>query len=221
MGLIRSAGIGGSVLAALVTPGCNEPISSPPITVIGVTAQPLAAGYSFTCALTGAGAAYCWGYNSDGQLGNGSTTSSSTPVAVAVAGGVTFTAVVAGGSSPVGYGSHACTLTRGGAAYCWGRNSNGQLGDGSTTSSSTPVAVSGGLSFSALATGAYHTCGLTSTGAAYCWGSNSVGQLGDGSTTSSARPVAVAGGLSFSALATGGSGAGHTCGLTRGGAAYC
>src|SRR5712691_10828720 len=162
MGLIRSAGIVGTVLAAIVTPGCNEPISSPPITVIGVTAQPLAAGYSFTCALTGAGAAYCWGYNSDGQLGNGST-----------------------------------------------------------TSSSTPVAVSGGLSFSALATGAYHTCGLTSTGAAYCWGSNSVGQLGDGSTTSSARPVAVAGGLSFSALATGGSGAGHTCGLTRGGAAYC
>ncbi|HEY6222219.1 MAG TPA: RCC1 domain-containing protein, partial [Gemmatimonadales bacterium] len=66
------------------------------------------------------------------------------------------------------------------------------LGTGSTTSSSTPVAVSGGLSFSALAAGGYHTCGLASAGAASCWGLNFLGQLGRGTFDYSAVPVAVA-----------------------------
>src|SRR5947208_3870899 len=115
-------------------------------------------------------------------------------------------------------GAHTCELTSTGAAYCWGANNYGQLGDGSTTNSATPVPVKGGLSFSAVATGGQHTCGLTSAGAAYCWGDNTKGQLGNASTTNSATPVAVAGGLSFGALAASG---GHTCGLTSPGAAYC
>ena len=70
-----------------------------------------------------------------------------------------------------------------------------ELGDGSTTNSSIPVAVSGGLTFSALTLGGVHTCGLISGGAAYCWGDNSSGQLGDGTTTNSSIPVAVSWGL--------------------------
>src|SRR5437773_2528962 len=65
-----------------------------------------------------------------------------------------------------------------GAAYCWGAN-GGALGDGSYMNSSIPVAVSGGLSFSALAAGGGFTCGLTSAGTAYCWGNNTSGQLGN------------------------------------------
>jgi alpha-tubulin suppressor-like RCC1 family protein len=172
---------------------------------LGLQTQSLAAGWSYTCALTATGAGHCWGDNSFGQLGNGSTTGSSTPVAVS--GSLSFVGVV------TGY-DHTCGLS--GAAYCWGDNSSGQLGTGSTTSSLPPVAVSG--SFSALATGNSHTCGLTHTGKAYCWGLNNMGQLGNGSRVSSPTPVAVSGGLSFMGLATGTL---HTCGLTSAGVAYC
>jgi len=113
----------------------------------------------------------------------------------------------------------SCGLTTDGAAYCWGWNVYGYgLGDGSSASSAIPVAVSGGLTFSALSAGVAHTCGVTAAGAAYCWGNNGSGQLGDGSTTSSAVPVAVTGGLMFSTVSVGG---GHTCGLTAAGAAHC
>jgi alpha-tubulin suppressor-like RCC1 family protein len=173
----------------------------------------VSAGATHTCALTTEGAAYCWGVNPFGR-GDGAWTFS--PVPVAVTGGLTFSALSAADT-------HTCALTSGGAAYCWGWNGNdyngfGQLGDGSTTSSAVPVAVVGGLMFSAVSSGASHTCGLTAAGAAYCWGGNRFGQLGNGSTTSSAVPVAVTGGLTFLVMSAGES---HTCGLASNGAAYC
>jgi len=190
----------------------------------GLSFRALATSWSHTCGLTRVGVAYCWGDNSSGQLGNGSTTGSAAPVPVS--GGLSFSALAAGGvvlSTPglipnVSELGYTCGLTSPGAAYCWGDNSFGQLGDDSTTNSSTPVAAAGGLSFRTLTAGYVHSCGLTNAGAAYCWGENSNGQLGDGWTTSSSVPVAVSGGLSFDAVAAG---AGHTCGLTSSGAAYC
>jgi alpha-tubulin suppressor-like RCC1 family protein len=101
-----------------------------------------------------------------------------------VSGGLTFSGVSAGVRS-------ACGVTTAGAAYCWGHNSSGQLGNGTTTNSLAPVAVSGGLTFAAVSAGDDATCGVTTAGAAYCWGDNSFGQLGNGTTTSSATPVAV------------------------------
>jgi len=165
--------------------------------------------WSHSCGLTPSGAVFCWGANDVGQLGVGSTDSSTG--LVAVTGGLTFSAVSAGGF-------HTCGITTSGAAYCWGGNEDGQLGNGSTVvSSSVPVAVSGGHTFSAVSAGRAHTCGLTTNGAAYCWGNNGAGQLGDGSTPPSRVPVAV-GGLTFSSVSAGD---GHTCGLTTAGAAYC
>jgi alpha-tubulin suppressor-like RCC1 family protein len=87
--------------------------------------------------------------------------------------------------------NHSCGLTSNGSAYCWGRNGLGRLGDGTTTDRSTPVAVSGGLSFIAVSAGSNHSCGLTSSGNAYCWGWNFYGQLGDGTTSSSYTPVRI------------------------------
>src|SRR5439155_1466992 len=120
-----------------------------------------------------------------------------------------FTALSAGGY-------HTCGLTTRGAAYCWGRGINGELGTGTTTDRPVPVLVSGVLSFAALGVDNCHTCGVTSDGAAYCWGENGAGQLGTGTTTASTVPVLVSGGLSFAALSAGFY---HTCGVTARGAA--
>ncbi|MDP3775159.1 MAG: hypothetical protein Q8Q85_12930, partial [Gemmatimonadales bacterium] len=85
----------------------------------------------------------------------------------------------------------------GGAAYCWGGNLSGQLGDGSTTQRPTPGAVAGGITFASLTASGGHTCGVRSGGAGYCWGFNYSGQLGHGSAAHHPTPVGVAGGLTF------------------------
>jgi alpha-tubulin suppressor-like RCC1 family protein len=133
-------------------------------------------------------------------------------VPVAVAGGLAFASLTAGGY-------HTCGVTAGGAAYCWGRNAYGQLGDSSTTDHRVPVAVAGGLAFAGLTAGEERTCGLTSAGTAYCWGSNYNGQLGAVPDQGDYLvPLAVSGGLAFASL-TGGYR--HTCGVTTAGTAYC
>lgn len=95
----------------------------------------IAAGARHACALISGGSVRCWGDNSDGQLGNNSTTGSTVPVSVL--GGLSNVAWITAGDA------HTCAVTTTGAAYCWGENSAGQLGNGSVTQHSTPVLVSG------------------------------------------------------------------------------
>jgi len=177
-----------------------------------VTFMSLTAEDNSTCGLTGAGAAWCWGYNGEGELGDNSITDRHTPVAVQQ-GGVTFTSISAGND-------HACGLTSVGATWCWGWNGYGQLGDNTITDRHTPVAVQqGGVTFTSISAAHGHTCGLTGAGAAWCWGNNEDGGLGDNTTTNQHTPVAVQqGGVTFSSISTGGY---HTCGLTGAGAAWC
>ena len=99
----------------------------------GLTFLSLVAGNSHTCGLDSGGTAYCWGYNGNGQLGDGTTDWPPTSP-VPVSGGRVFTSLVAGFS-------HSCGLDPGGTAYCWGGNWNGPLGDGTTDQHSSPVAV--------------------------------------------------------------------------------
>ena len=200
--------------------GGNSANRTAPVAVSGGrTYTALVAGEVHTCGLATDGTAYCWGQNGQGKLGDG-TNGPGRTAPVAVSGGRTYTALVAGRA-------HTCGLATGGTAYCWGGNDHGQLGDGTSgTDRLVPVAVSGGWTYTALAAGSFHTCGLATGGTAYCWGFNSNGQLGDGTSGSTANwtsadrlvPVAVSGGRTYASLVAGGS---HTCGLATGGTAYC
>jgi alpha-tubulin suppressor-like RCC1 family protein len=86
---------------------------------------------------------------------------------------------------------HSCALTTGGDAYCWGRNTYGQLGDGTTLDRASPVRVTSTQSLAAIHASGSHTCAMTSTSATLCWGYNSDGQLGDGTTTHRSEPVPI------------------------------
>ena len=172
----------------------------------------IAAGSDLTCGLTSNGTAYCWGTNRRGAVGDGTTTDRLTPTAVA--GGLQFASIVMMADEGV------CALTLDGHAYCWGSNSTGRLGDGSTNDHYTPQPVSGGLTFTQLLGGADHACGLTAGGQAYCWGDNSAGQLGDGTVMPRLVPTAVSGNISFQSLGAG-LAAYFSCGIAVDGHAYC
>lgn len=170
----------------------------------------LAAGNAHTCVVDGAGRAFCWGYNYEGQLGHSGTANRSRPIAVRAPAGILFTQITAGDG-------HTCALARGARAYCWGDGRLGQLGDGGTADRRVPAAVKGPV-LVALTAGDDHTCGLGADGRAYCWGEGEYGQLGDGGLGRRPVPGVVPGPLRFRQLSAGG---GHTCGVAADGRAYC
>jgi alpha-tubulin suppressor-like RCC1 family protein len=181
----------------------------------GLTVSKISSGRYHTCAIAN-GAAYCWGYNNYGQLGDNSTTQRTSPVAVNVAGvlsGKTITQIGAGDY-------HSCALTSDNIMACWGNNANGQLGDSSTNTSYVPVAVNtsgvlSGKTISSISVGSFHTC-VVADAQPYCWGYNANGQIGNGTTTNpttSPAAVTTSGVLSGRTVTAVAAGYYHTCAI--------
>ena len=161
---------------------------------------------------TTSGDAWCWGFNHDGQLGDGSNTDSNVPVPVA--GNYSWTQV------SVGY-NHACGIQADQSAWCWGFNLYGQLGDGSNKNSNVPVPVAGNRSWIQISTGYNFTCGIQVDQSAWCWGINNNvfgGNLGDGSNIDSNVPVLVVGSHSWVQISAG---LDYACGVQLDQSAWC
>lgn len=187
----------------------NENELDSPASVVGLPNQPtqISAGFEESCAVMPSTNVYCWGVNSDGALGTGSTGGNQDTATVKVKGLSNVIQVAAGGD-------FACALQNTGAVYCWGINSVGELGNNSTAANSpTPVQVQGLSSgVQQIMVGGASACALMAgTGQIRCWGDNGVGELGNNnpSMTFSRVPVGVSGPGSWISLATA-SGAGNT-----------
>lgn len=151
-------------------------------------------GNGHACGLAADGSAWCWGDATHGQMGDGRPPSTDIrapgvwqPTPVRVASALPFTDIAAGDR-------FACGLTGAGTAWCWGYNSGGQLGDGSTVHRGSPVAVGSPSAFTSIHAGGYHTCAIggdTTDPALYCWGDNMFGQLGVGAGAVHRTPVQV------------------------------
>jgi alpha-tubulin suppressor-like RCC1 family protein len=180
--------------------------------VIYSGADIIRSGFLTTCAVTNAGAMYCWGDNSYRQVGDGTIEARLSP-----------TAVFGMSSSILSVGTalaHSCALTSGGSMFCWRKNINSELGDGTTDNPKlTPVQVSSMTSDGKVfATGYYHTCAVILGGSMFCWGANGNSQLGDGTNTSTSVPVPVLG-MSSGVTAID-AGEYHTCAIQAEGG-YC
>jgi alpha-tubulin suppressor-like RCC1 family protein len=185
-----------------------------PVQISGFGGNPvtqIAAGAAHTCALTSVGSVYCWGSNTKGQLGIGSTVEKLRPVRVRALG--TGVRNIRAGSE------HSCALMGDRSVRCWGSNFEGQVGDGTLVDRLSPTRVPGvGTGVQGLGAGLWSTCALTSTRAMKCWGSNFYGQLGSGDFNLSSVPVDVLGltsGVQFMSL-----GWAHACAV-RSGALFC
>lgn len=166
------------------------------------TYSSISAGGSHTCAIRTDQKIKCWGNNSSGQLGDGTsvTPATSPNYLVSVDSAVNYLQVSAGGS-------HSCAVTTGGILKCWGLNDKGQIGDGTVTSRNSPTVIDSGTSYIQVSTGQYHTCAIAIGGALKCWGAG----FGYG-------PVALDSSSSFSKVSAGSA---HTCAITNSGVLKC
>jgi alpha-tubulin suppressor-like RCC1 family protein len=182
-----------------------------PQSVAGIDdAVQIASGRRHSCVVKKSGAVACWGYNLDGQLGDGTSNGrSAKPVNVV---GLNDAYVVAAG------GNFTCAVRTNGSVACWGGNGSGQLGIGSIAPKTTPAPVLNLTGVRAIAAGQQHACAVKTDGTVTCWGDGQNGQLGNGSPLPSQLPVPV--GVVKDAVAVAAAGR-SSYALTKDGRVYC
>ena len=190
-----------------------------PVTLNGYTgAVQIGGGEQRSCALfADGGTVRCWGSNSDGGIGDGTTTGPrTTPTLVA---GLNNAVQISTGDSEA---DHTCALVADGTVRCWGRNDRGQVGNGvaGTTPVTTPTTVPGLTGVAQVESGGLHTCAVLTNGTVRCWGFNTSGQLGNGvaGTTPVTTPTTVPG---LSGVVRVSLGSQHTCALLADGTVRC
>jgi alpha-tubulin suppressor-like RCC1 family protein len=189
--------------------------SSVPVEVTGLSSgvKSVAAGWGHTCALTASGGVKCWGYNKNGELGDGANETLNRPADVrGLQSGVTFLEAA---------DDHTCAVLADGTVKCWGFNDYGQLGDGTSEDRNVPVKVEGLYgTIVGVAAGWGHTCALSSSGGVKCWGNNHYGQLGVQAGKENIHTPVTVSGMAYGATAISADG-GQTCVITDKGAVMC
>lgn len=199
--------------------GTSTP-SPRPVQVKGLNGvKHIDADWVHTCAATAAGKAHCWGENDGMQIGD---PKAETNYPTCVFGGCTLPVLVVNIDNVVTVGTgarHSCAVLASGQAWCWGFNELGQLGDGNMPNdSAAPAQVKGLSNVDSISGSPWHTCAVTKDGKAYCWGDNTDGNLGVASPTESDQPIAVPGVPNVAQVIAGEV---HTCALTKGGRVFC
>ncbi len=142
----------------------------------------VATGGMHTLALKADGTLWSWGYNGNGQLGNGTTTNKTTPTQVGT--DTKWTCVVAGSQSSL-------ALKADGTLWAWGYNNSGQVGDGTTVNKTAPVQIGTDTKWTSISAGNSHALALKADGTLWAWGANNANQVGDGTTTNRLAPVQI------------------------------
>jgi alpha-tubulin suppressor-like RCC1 family protein len=187
-----------------------------PVRVSGMpAATKLAAGSAgtcnaHTCAIDAAGRVWCWGEDRGGAIGSRPTAESNAVPGI-VTGAPKARAIAAGAG-------HTCAVSSEGRVACWGNNADGQLGDGTRLSRTSPVYVNGLEKIEAIAAGGNHTCAVDHAGSVFCFGSNEYGQLGTGDREAELNPTRIAGLPPIQEIAAG---CCSTCARTTEGNVWC
>ncbi len=166
--------------------GSNQDQYQPLLTGAGSRWTQIAAGGVHSCAIRDDGTLWCWGNNNHGQIGNGSGGVEEDKVfsPEQIGDATTWSAIAAGEG-------HTCALRTDGSLWCWGNNSDGQIGDNTTIHPNTPQEIAAGSTWRSVDTGDFHTCAIRTDGSLWCWGFNQFGQLGDDTTTRSLAPTRI------------------------------
>jgi len=174
----------------------------------------IAASSEHVCAIRSDDTLRCWGDNFYGQIGD-NTSSNDRLVPTAPNGGGTWKYVVTGGHTGSG---QTCGIKTDDTLWCWGNNSEGQLGDNSIIQRNIPTSVNGGGTWKMVSIGQLHTCGIKGDKTLWCWGYNLQGQLGDNTTNQRRVPTQVNGGGMWKYVAAGDE---HTCGIKTDDSLWC